>query len=172
MCRFTCKEVTSGFKHSQLNDTRIITKFALQYLKRVFEHVFPVKGSMTDTFRRQWGLNKDRSNYRHHAVDALTVACVNRTKFNLLSEAIRNSADGTHLKFEKPWPSFDKDVLEAVQYIIPKHFVDDNSLRQSKKVVRNQRTGKPRLNADGKKCMHGEIQLAAPCIKILSMAAL
>ncbi len=153
--RFTAKEVTSGFKHSQLNDTRIITKFALNYLRSVFQYTYPVKGSMTDTFKRQWGLldraeSKDRSNYRHHAVDALTIACVDRRKFNLLSEAIRASTDGTHLKFAKPWESFDKDVLNAVQYIIPKHFVDDNSLRQSKKVLRD-RDGKPRLDKNGNK---------------------
>ncbi|WP_191013827.1 type II CRISPR RNA-guided endonuclease Cas9 [Treponema zioleckii] len=154
--RFTTKEVTGGFKHSQLNDTRIITKFALQYLRSVFPHTFPVKGSMTDTFKRQWGLldraeSKDRSNYRHHVIDALTIACVDRRKFNLLSEAIRNSADGTHLKFAKPWDSFDKDVLAAVQYIVPKHFVDDNSLRQTKKVLRDPRTGKPKLDKNGNK---------------------
>lgn len=153
--RFTAKEVTSGFKHSQLNDTRIITKFALNYLRSVFQHTYPVKGSMTDTFKRQWGLldraeSKDRSNYRHHAVDALTIACVDRSKFNLLSEAIRASAGGTHLKFAKPWENFDKDVLNAVQYIIPKHFVDDNSLRQSKKVL-HDRDGKPRLDKNGNK---------------------
>lgn len=153
--RFNATEVTSGFKHSQLNDTRIITKFALSYLKSVFPHTFPVKGSMTDTFKRQWGLldrseNKDRSNYRHHAIDALTIACIDRTKFNLLSEAIKNSTDGTHLKFEKPWNSFDKDVISSVQYIIPKHFVDDNSLRQTKKVLRD-RYGKPRLDKNGNK---------------------
>ena len=154
--RFTAKEVTGGFKHSQLNDTRIITKFSLQYLKSVFEYTFPVKGSMTDTFKRQWGLldraeSKDRSNYRHHAVDALTIACVDRRKFNLLSEAIRNSSDGTHLKFAKPWENFDKDVLAAVQYIVPKHYVDDNSLRQTKKVLRDTRTGKPKLDKNGNK---------------------
>lgn len=152
--RFMARDIPSGFKHSQLNDTRIITKFALSYLRSVFQHTYPVKGSMTDTFKRQWGLldraeSKDRSNYRHHAVDALTVACVDRTKFNLLSEAIRASADGRHLKFEKPWENFDKDVLQAVQYIIPKHFVDDNSLRQSKKVLRD-RYGKAILK-DGHK---------------------
>ncbi|MBR4321867.1 type II CRISPR RNA-guided endonuclease Cas9 [Treponema sp.] len=155
--RVNAKEVTGGFKHSQLNDTRIITNFALQYLKSVFPHTFPVKGSMTDTFKKQWNLgmyagdNKDRSNYRHHAVDALTIACVDRRKFNLLSEAIRNSSDGTHLKFAKPWDSFDKDVLSAVQYIVPKHYVDDNSLRQTKKVLRDMRTRKPKLDRNGNK---------------------
>lgn len=149
------KEVTSGFKHSQLNDTRIITKFALSYVKAVFPRTFPVKGSMTDTFKRQWGLlrqdeAKDRENYRHHAVDALTVACVDRAKFNLLSEAIRKSADGAHLTFAKPWETFDTDVLSAVQYIIPKHFVDDNSLRQTNKVLRKG-NGKLKLNKNGQK---------------------
>ncbi|MFC2602877.1 MAG: type II CRISPR RNA-guided endonuclease Cas9, partial [Treponema sp.] len=125
--RFSATEVTSGFKHSQLNDTRIITKFSLSYLKGVFDYVQPVKGSMTDTFKRQWGLmerdeTKDRSNHIHHTVDALTIACINRGKFNLLSEAIKNSSDGKHLKFPKPWETFDTDVLSAVQYMIPKYF--------------------------------------------------
>ena len=140
--RFTAEDVTSGFKHSQLNDTRIITKFALSYLKSVFSYVQPVKGSMTDTFKKQWGLlgkeeEKDRSTYRHHAIDALTVACINRGKFNLLSEAIRNSVDGVHLNFAKPWETFDDDVLSAVQYIIPKHSTVDNALRQTKKLLRD-----------------------------------
>ncbi|MBP3709778.1 MAG: type II CRISPR RNA-guided endonuclease Cas9 [Treponema sp.] len=158
--RFTATEVTSGFKHSQLNDTRIITKFALSYLKSVFPHTFPVKGAMTDTFKQQWGLgdfagdNKDRTNYRHHAVDALTVACVNRAQFNLLSEAIRNSSDGAHLKFAKPWESFDSDVRSSVQYIIPKHFASDNSLRQSKKILRD-RYGKPILKNGHKVYVQG-----------------
>ncbi len=147
--RFKTTQVTSGFKHSQLNDTRIITKFALSYLKSVFNYVQPVNGAMTDLFKRQWGLldrseSKDRSNYRHHAVDALTIACVNRSKFNLLCEVIRKSPNGTHLNFPKPWDSFDTDVLNAVQYIIPKHFYDDNALRQTKKILRD-RTGKPIL---------------------------
>lgn len=147
--RFTTTQVTGGFKHSQLNDTRIITKFALSYLKSLFDYVQPVNGSMTDLFKRQWGLlgreeTKDRTNYKHHAVDALTIACVNRSKFNLLCECIKNSSDGVHLKFEKPWDSFDNDVLSAVQYLIPKHAVDDNSLRQSKKILKT-RKGKPVL---------------------------
>ena len=145
--RFTTTQVTSGFKHSQLNDTRLITKFALSYLKSVFDYVQPVNGSMTDLFKRQWGLldrteKKDRSDYYHHIVDALTIACVNRSKFNLLCEVIRKSSDGAHLKSDKPWESFAEDVLEAVHNIVPKHFVDDNSLRQSKKILRG-RDGKP-----------------------------
>lgn len=152
--RFTALEITSGFTHRQLNDTRIITKFALAYLKSVFNYVQPVNGMMTDLFKRQWGLLdrneiKDRTNYRHHIVDALTVACVNRGKYNLLCEIIKKSASATHLKIAKPWESFDEDVLSAVQYVIPKHFVDDNSLRQSKK-LRRERSGKPCLK-NGKK---------------------
>jgi len=104
---------------------------------------------MTDTFKRQWGLMerdevKNRTNHMHHTVDALTIACVNRGKFNLLSEAIKNSPDGKHLKFPKPWETFDIDVLNAVQYIIPKYFSDENSLRQSKRIMRNP-DGKPIL---------------------------
>lgn len=147
--RFTADsyKVTMGFKHSQLNDTRIITKFALSYLKSVFEYVQPVNGSMTDLFKRQWGLrdrkeSKDRTNYKHHIIDALTIACVNRGKYNLLCEIIKNSSDGKHIRIPKPWEDFDSDVLKAVEYVIPKHFVVDNALRQSKKLLKD-RFGKP-----------------------------
>lgn len=153
--RFTLEEIPSGFKNSQLNDTRLITKFALAYLKGVFPSVYPVNGFATDLFKRQWGLlerneAKDRSYHRHHTIDALTIACINRGKYAALCEAVRNSADGRHLTFAKPWKSFDTDVLTATEYLVPKFYNDDNALRQTKKVIRDTRSGKPILK-DGKK---------------------
>lgn len=157
--RFMAKEVTGGFKNSQLNDTRIITKFALSYLKSVFTYVQPVKGSFTDLFKRQWGLltqdeKKDRSFYTHHAIDAIVIACVNRGKFNLLSETIKKSSAGTKLKIAKPWDTFDKDTTNAVTNIIPKFYIDDNSLRQTKKILRDKH-GKPILKNGEKKYIQG-----------------
>lgn len=151
--RFNSEDVTKGFKHSQLNDTRTITKFAKDYLKTVFDYVMPINGTITDTFKHQWGLlekdeKKDRRTNLHHAVDALVVASVDKWKYDLLCKCIHESSDGRTLNLPKPWENFRDDVLSATELIIPKIVSSDNALKQTKKIVRD-RYGKPKLNKDG-----------------------
>jgi CRISPR-associated endonuclease Csn1 len=79
--RFTMTEVTSGFKSSQLNDTRLITKYAYHYLKSVFSKVEVQKGSVTADFRKMLGIQsanekKSRDKHSHHIVDAVMLACI------------------------------------------------------------------------------------------------
>ncbi len=79
--RFTMTEVTSGFKNSQLNDTRLITKYAYHYLKSVFNKVEVQKGSITSDFRKILGVQsvdekKDRDKHSHHAIDAAILSCI------------------------------------------------------------------------------------------------
>ena len=151
--RFNSEDVTKGFKHSQLNDTRTITKFAKDYLKTVFDYVMPINGTITDTFKHQWGLlekdeKKDRSINLHHAVDALVVASVDKWKYDLLCKCIHESSDGRTINLPKPWENFRDDVLSATELIIPKIVSSDNALKQTKKIIRD-RYGKPKLNKDG-----------------------
>ena len=151
--RFNSEDVTKGFKHSQLNDTRTITKFAKDYLKTVFDYVMPINGTITDTFKHQWGLlekdeKKDRSTNLHHAIDALVVASVDKWKYDLLCKCIHESSDGRTINLPKPWENFRDDVLSATELIIPKIVSSDNALKQTKKIIRD-RYGKPKLNKDG-----------------------
>lgn len=79
--RFTMTEVTSGFKNSQLVDTRIITKYAYHYLKTVFSKVDVQKGSVTANFRKMLGIQsidekKSRDKHSHHAIDATMLTLV------------------------------------------------------------------------------------------------
>jgi len=79
--RFTMTEVTSGFRNSQLVDTRIITKYAYHYLKTVFNKVEVQKGSVTANFRKMLGIQsmdekKSRDKHSHHAVDATVLTLV------------------------------------------------------------------------------------------------
>jgi len=79
--RFTMTEVTSGFKHSQLNDTRLITKYAYHYLKSVFSKVEVQKGGVTADFRKMLGVQsvdekKDREKHSHHAIDAVILSLI------------------------------------------------------------------------------------------------
>lgn len=79
--RFTMQEVTSGFKNSQLVDTRIITKYAYHYFKSVFNNVDVQKGAVTAVFRKILGVQsleekKSRDKHSHHAIDATILTLV------------------------------------------------------------------------------------------------
>ena len=78
---FTTKEVTSGFRNSQLNDTRIITKYAYHYLKTVFNKVEVQNGRYTADFRKMLGIQsidekKNRDKHSHHAIDATVLTMI------------------------------------------------------------------------------------------------
>ncbi|MFZ2449551.1 MAG: type II CRISPR RNA-guided endonuclease Cas9 [Methylovulum miyakonense] len=80
------------FISSQLNDTRHISRVALDYVKQLGTDVSVSKGITTAWVRHQWGLNnllgegdeKDRSDHRHHAIDAVVIACVDRRFYTAL----------------------------------------------------------------------------------------
>ena len=79
--RFTMTEVTSGFRNSQLVDTRIITKYSYHYLKTVFNRVEVQKGSVTANFRKMLGVQsidekKSRDKHSHHAIDATVLTLI------------------------------------------------------------------------------------------------
>ena len=79
--RFTMTEVTSGFRNNQLNDTRIITKYAYHYLKTVFNKVEVQKGNVTANFRKMLGVQsvdekKSRDKHSHHAIDATILSLI------------------------------------------------------------------------------------------------
>jgi len=79
--RFTMTEVTTGFRNNQLNDTRIITKYAYHYLKTVFNKVEVQKGSVTSNFRKMLGVQsvdekKSRDKHSHHAIDATVLTLI------------------------------------------------------------------------------------------------
>lgn len=78
---FTMTEVKSGFRNSQLVDTRIITRYAFHYLKTVFSRVDVQKGSVTANFRKIIGVQsidekKSRDKHSHHAIDATMLTLI------------------------------------------------------------------------------------------------
>lgn len=77
LSRFTMTEVSEGFKHRQLNDTRLITKYAYHYLKSVFGKVDVQKGIITSEFRKIFGFPvKTRDNHSHHTIDATILTLI------------------------------------------------------------------------------------------------
>lgn len=80
---FTIKadEIDEKFRNNQLNDTRIVTKYAYHYLKTVFNSVDVQKGNITAEFRKiagiqDDGVKKDRSLHSHHAIDATVLTII------------------------------------------------------------------------------------------------
>ena len=81
LINLTATEITPKFRSSQLNDTRIISKYAYHYLKTVFGRVVVQRGETTAVFRKIFGFQsaydkKDRSHHTHHAIDALTLSLI------------------------------------------------------------------------------------------------
>ncbi len=95
-----------------LNDTRYMTKITRAYLSAVFDNekgkskIWAVPGQMTALLRDKWGLNdmlgeedgqKDRSDHRHHAIDAFVIGCSDRGTFKRLSDAARKLEEDENL---------------------------------------------------------------------------
>lgn len=79
--RFTMTEIKDGFRNRQLVDTGIITKYAVIYLKTIFNQVDVEKGIVTSVFRKMLGIQsqdmpKERSLHSHHAIDATMLTVI------------------------------------------------------------------------------------------------
>ncbi|POS00948.1 CRISPR-associated endonuclease Csn1 [Flavobacterium croceum DSM 17960] len=154
--RFIWKEPKVGFKNSQIPDTGIITKYAQAYLKSYFKRVESVKGGMVAEFRKQWGIQesymdengfkqykeKDRSKHTHHTIDAITIACMTKDKYDVLAKAWTSEDEQDKPKARdlmsdaKPWKTFKEDLEKIEEEILVSHFTPDNVKKQSKKIVR------------------------------------
>ena len=122
------------FIQRQLNDTRYISRQVAAYLQSLFpieeqkkrKVVQATRGQLTAELRWQWGLNrilnplnldiKSREDHRHHAVDAIVIACST-------AEHMRRLATIEKYKLERkplpaPWENFRGDVANAVNEII------------------------------------------------------
>lgn len=110
---FKTKEIKSGFRSSQLNDTRIITKYAYHYLKTVFNRVDVQNGRYTSDFRKMLNIQsidekKNREKHSHHAIDAtiLTMIPVAAKRdrmlelFYQIEEGKKNNDDVTQIVYK------------------------------------------------------------------------
>ena len=132
------------FINRNLNDDRYMSVAVKNYLEDSLDfpesnrkkHVSAVSGGATGNLRRVWGLNfgsnndKDRSDDRHHAVDAAVIAACSDATIKKVAEA---SAKGRetfkHLRKSRLadtqlWPSFAEDVIARRESVIPTRMVN------------------------------------------------
>lgn len=138
--RFLAKEIPEDFLKSQLTNT----SYAARELAARLETLLPpvqsgdvlkprvqvVNGQATAVLRRLWGVNsilskgdidtKNRGDHRHHAIDAITVACTSPALMHTLAKHSKfdalNKLKNDHVT--KPWRSFLTDTSNAINSII------------------------------------------------------
>lgn len=143
--RFVQQKFDDDFTTRQLNDTRYISKEAKNYLKQICEKVTVAPGQMTATLRHFWGLNsvlndeneKTREDHRHHAIDALVMACGKTRYLQELSKWNRYDRQAASSNFPLPWDSFRYDAEQAVDDILVSHKKQNNII-----TVRTHKTEK------------------------------
>ncbi|PKQ03439.1 MAG: hypothetical protein CVT71_03155, partial [Alphaproteobacteria bacterium HGW-Alphaproteobacteria-10] len=139
--RFLAKEMPDDFAARQLNDTRYAAKQILAQLKRLWPDMGPeapvkveaVTGKVTAQLRKLWTLNnvladngeKTRADHRHHAVDALAVACTHPGMTNKLSRywQLRDDPRAAKPTLSPPWDAIRADAERAVNEIVVSHRV-------------------------------------------------
>ena len=117
------------FISSQLNDTRYISKLALEYVQELGCDVTTSKGATTAWLRHQWGLNnligetdkKERTDHRHHAVDAAVVACVDRSLYSQITRWTNSNVK--ELKVDPPYPHYRDELAEHLKHLVISHNV-------------------------------------------------
>lgn len=147
--RFVQQKFDDDFSSRQLNDTRFISKEAATYLTQICKKVNVSPGQMTANLRQKWGLNtvlndenaKTREDHRHHAIDALVMACGKTSYLQELSKWNRYNRNYDLKDFPMPWEMFRFDAEKAVDKILISHkrISNDITIRYTK-VEKNGKT--------------------------------
>ncbi|WP_373778662.1 type II CRISPR RNA-guided endonuclease Cas9 [Glaesserella sp.] len=121
-----------GFRERNLNDTRYVVRFLCNFIEDHMQlvgqgkkRVFASNGQITALLRRSWGIQKVREdNDRHHAVDAVVVACSTRALQKKITDYVRykemnvftgekidrETGEIIRFHFPEPWKFFRQEV--------------------------------------------------------------
>lgn len=130
------------FTARALKDTQYLSRLARTYLDALYHggddksHVWVVPGRLTEMLRRHWGLNglealadsdgqtvkrKNRTDHRHHAIDAAVVAATDRSLIQRISKIAGRDeeagAEDTLKSTPPPWDGFREDIATQLQRI-------------------------------------------------------
>lgn len=111
------------FLQKQLTDNAYISRSAKQYLASICNknNIWVSTGRLTAMLRGAWGLNtllnsnhdtwfKNRSDHRHHALDALTIGLCDR---GLINETARSNSQKGYAQIVVPDFPFKRETIEA-----------------------------------------------------------
>ena len=113
------------FISTQLNDTRYISKLAKEYVCQLGCDVSVTKGYVVSKIRQQWGFNtligetniKDRTDHRHHAIDAVIIAATSRSLYSKAVKQIQNN----RFKIAPPYADIRQELNNKLKDIVIAH---------------------------------------------------
>jgi CRISPR-associated endonuclease Csn1 len=142
-------EGENDFRARALKDTQYLSSIARTYLNALHDggdkksHVWVVPGRLTEMLRRHWGLNgltaltdsdkqtvkgKNRTDHRHHAIDAAVVAATDRSLIQKIAKVAKTDemagAEEVARSIDPPWQGFRDDVGAQIARIIVSHRAD------------------------------------------------
>lgn len=153
MVRF---EGENEFSARALKDTQYLSRIARAYLDALYDgsdgksHVWVVPGRLTEMLRRHWGLNglteltdseaqtvkaKNRTDHRHHAIDAAVVAATDRGLIKRVADIAQqdelNGAEEVARSVPPPWEGFRDDIGAQIARIIVSHRADHGRIESA-----------------------------------------
>lgn len=122
------------FLDRQLVDTQYISKITREYLTRIAgpNNVWVVTGRLTGMLRGKWGLNsllsdhnqKNRTDHRHHAVDAFVVGVTTRSMLKRVADAADQYRDRLIDDMPDPWDGFRDELKARLDKVVVSHKPD------------------------------------------------
>lgn len=142
------------FTARQMNDTRYASVLACRLLESLYggrdiqtefgsrRVIFASSGAVTATLRRAWGLEhilrqaapssngqskgKPRTDHRHHAIDAITIALTKQAVIQSMSRAASSNGafsqdSRAFRKIEAPWPNFVESIDPHIKQLVVSH---------------------------------------------------
>jgi len=149
------QEELGEFTQRQMNDTRYTTKLAADLLGTLYggrdetladgskrRAIFASTGQVTATLRRVWNLEsilreaapsangesrgKPRTDHRHHAIDAITIALTSEKTIKLMSTVAAQAPEWqldkrVFRRIESPWPDFVDSIRPHIEQMLVSH---------------------------------------------------
>ena len=181
MTRFEKKR---DFLDRALVDTQYLSRLARTYLDSLYadgeQHVWVIPGRLTEMFRRHWGLNslltdhnkdtskaKNRTDHRHHAIDAAVIAATDRSLLKRVSDAAslfeEQGAENVVRTTDPPWKGFREEIDAQLERIIVSHRADHGRIDLSARMGgRDSTSGK--LHNDTAYGLTGESKNGVPLV--------
>lgn len=122
LAKFLATEVKDDFLNSQFTNSAYIGTEVRKLLRKAFKDVRVTNGQLTGLLRNKlWNLNtllntedgqKNRDDHRHHALDALVIACTTQSLVQRISTESRFDFRGVQRvpNIDLPWPNFRLDA--------------------------------------------------------------
>lgn len=143
------KEILTGWKSRNINDTRYITKYVVGLIKNHLQfaggkaRVFGIRGHITSRFRKEWlGKNtwgseeKCRANYLNHAADAIVLANLSKMDVEIAMDYEKLRQIQRH--YGEMSIQYDHFLNHAAQRIAAFYPITEEAIR--KQLVESKRT--------------------------------